>query len=94
MDWYKIVLPDKPDVAVKGVELYKQFNRLFMGSSGPRNMTLYADKNEVGPSRIFYLTPACKTYAKAIIDIYAAESCEPPPSDMLRFLVGDSSYLR
>ena len=88
MTWYKITLTDEQIAKNETAVLQQKFDQLWLSLGSRKDMTLFAEKSAGGPSRTFFLTPACYDYARALIGIYSAVPCEEPPSESLSLLLG------
>ena len=93
MGWYKFAISDAHIAPIVTQKIKEKFDQLFWPLSCPEGVAVYLKKSENGHGTVYYLTPPCENFVKALITSCSAKACEKPDMDSLMFIAGDSSSL-
>jgi len=96
MTWTKTALPN--DLKLPGLiermqeQLYQTMKVVAAaGSDNYRQIALFSRDNRDNNTVEFFFSPACQSYAKAILAEYGAQPCERPNPKALATLVVDET---
>jgi hypothetical protein len=90
MNWYKITIDRDGIIKKKGLELYKEFQRLLIVLDAPQELSLFTLMNRSSESELFYIAipEDFRPFPDLLLKKYGAILCDEPNLLDLRLVLG------